>query len=316
MSAYIGIDTSNYTTSVAVFDDSIGMISRKKLLPVESNERGLMQSKALFCHIRQLPEVSEAAFSAFYDKGGKRSDIRGVCVSEKPRSVEGSYMPVFLAGVSAASAIAQAMHIPLYRSSHQIGHVLAALFSAGRLDLIHERFAAFHMSGGTTELLSVAPDAENIIQCDIAAKTLDLSAGQVIDRVGVQMGLMFPAGAELDRLSAGGRLTREPKICLKGADCCLSGLENICGKMLSSGERREDVARFALEFICRTAIGMRDAVLQRLGDLPMVYAGGVMSNSLIRASIGDGIFAAPEFSCDNAAGMAVAAKLFCENFAE
>lgn len=319
MSAFLGIDTSNYTTSAAIYDSSSGkMISKKRLLPVEDNAVGLMQSKALFYHTKQLPEVINAAFDEYYQSGGKREDIKAVCVSSRPRNVDGSYMPVFLAGVAAANAIAAALHIPCYETAHQVGHVLAALYSANRLDLVHERFLAFHVSGGTTEALLVSPDENELIKCEIAAKSLDLKAGQAIDRIGVMMGLHFPAGAQLDKLAQSGKLSAKPHPTLKGADCCLSGLENICKKMYDGGESAQNVARFAIEYIYETIAAMSERLIDKYGHLAFVYAGGVMSNSIISKRLGDmgGIFASPEFSSDNAAGVAIAAKMFYQKYKE
>lgn len=313
MSVFLGLDTSNYTTSAAIFDDESGvMISKKKLLPVEENAVGLMQSKALFYHTKQLPDVISAAFDEYYEHGGKREDICAVCVSSRPRNTKGSYMPVFLAGVSAAKSVSAALNVPCYETSHQIGHVLAALYSANKLSLVHERFLAFHVSGGTTEALAVAPHGDELIKCEIAAQSLDLKAGQAVDRIGVMMGLRFPSGARLDKLAQCGSLTARPHVTLKGADCCLSGLENICKKMYDGGEKKENIARFAIEYIYQTVAAMSDKLTEKYGRLPFVYAGGVMSNSIIseRLKAKGGIFAAPEFSSDNAAGIAVAAKMF------
>lgn len=315
MSVFVGFDTSNYTTSVAVYDDEKNiMISRKKLLPVEDGEKGLMQSKALFCHIRQLPEVMEAAFSSLSE-----FEIKGVGVSNKPRNTDGSYMPVFLAGVSAAAAVAASHKIPLFKTSHQIGHIIAALYNSNRMDLINQRFIAFHVSGGTTEALLVTPDDEHILNCEIVAKSLDLKAGQAIDRVGVMLGLSFPAGAELDRLSQNGVCPEFPKPILKGNNCCISGLENKCISMLEKGEKPENISRFAIEFICQVIEKMTSGLKRDYGDIPFLYVGGVMSNSIIKKRISDigGIFCDSQFSSDNATGIAVSAaikyKMRCEH---
>lgn len=319
MSVFLGVDTSNYTTSAAIYDSSSGkVISKKRLLPVEDNAVGLMQSKALFYHTKQLPDVINAAFEEYYKSGGKRDDVKAVCVSSRPRNVDGSYMPVFLAGVSAANAVAAALNVPCYETAHQVGHVLAALYSANRLELVHERFLAFHVSGGTTEALIVSPNDSEIIKCEIAAQSLDLKAGQAIDRIGVMMGLHFPAGAMLDKLAQNGTLNSKPKPTLKGADCCLSGLENICKKMYDGGESNENVARFAVEYVYHTIAAMSERLTEKYGALPFVYAGGVMSNSIISERLGKkgGIFALPEFSSDNAVGVAIAAKMFYQKYKE
>lgn len=308
MSMYLGVDTSNYTTSVAIFDsDDNSIINRKKLLPVESGQIGLMQSKALFNHIRQLPEVVEAAFSSL------NCEIRlnAVGCSQRPRDVKGSYMPVFLAGEAVAASIASSMRIPLYGFSHQAGHIVAALYSADRLDLLQHKFIAFHVSGGTTEAVLVEPSNENIVSCEIVAKTLDLKAGQAIDRIGAMLNLPFPSGKFLDELSLSGKLTKKVQPVLKGNDCCLSGLENICEKMIAENEKPEDVARFAIEYVYYTIYLMSNLLKEKFNNLPIVYAGGVMSNSIIsnRLKSKNSIFADAEFSSDNAAGIAVMAFL-------
>ena len=152
---YIGIDTSNYTTSVAAFDGR-GGIDYARLLPVKQGELGLRQSDAVFAHIKSLPELSGRLFS---DLSGA---IAAVGVSTRPRAVEGSYMPCFMVGYSHAKMLSDALGVPLVEVSHQQGHVAASLWSAGRLDLMERPHLAWHLSGGTTELLLVEPDGLNV----------------------------------------------------------------------------------------------------------------------------------------------------------
>ena len=303
MGIFVGFDSSNYTTSVALYNDKNNeMQSVKKLLPVENGEKGLMQSKALFEHIRQFPTLLETAFSSF--SSGKMS---AVAVSEKPRNQEGSYMPVFLAGINCATAVACSNSVPLYKTSHQIGHILAGLYSCNRLDLINEKFIAFHISGGTTEALLVTPDEKNIISCEIVAKSLDLKIGQAIDRAGVLMGLDFPAGKEIDKLAQNGELNNKPKVTIIDGNCSISGLENKFNSMYKNGESKENISRFVIEYVYQTIDKMTDCLKQKYGDIPILYVGGVMSNSIIRERITKkgGLFCKPEFSSDNAAGIAV-----------
>lgn len=303
MGLFVGFDTSNYTTSVAIYNsENNRMTAVKKLLPVKSGDRGLMQSKALFEHIRQLPELMEAAFSSYNDE-----KIEAVGVSDKPRNKEGSYMPVFLAGVDCASAVALSNGVPLYKTSHQIGHILAGLKNADRLDLIDKPFIAFHISGGTSEALLVTPDEESIIKCETVCESLDLKIGQAIDRAGVMLGLDFPAGAELDKLSLNGSLKTKPKPTFIDDNFSISGLENKYRKMFESGEKREDISRFVIEYIYETVNTATDRLKEKYGDIPFLYVGGVMSNSIIKSRLSEkgGIFCSAEFSSDNATGIAI-----------
>lgn len=305
MSAFLGIDTSNYTTSAALFDSEANtIIQSKKLLPVKAGELGLRQSDAVFAHVKQLGDMVQNIFAEY---GGK---ITAIGVSTRPRDIDGSYMPCFLVGEMAANCLGAALKVPVLPFAHQQGHVAAALYSAGRLDLFRERFIAFHLSGGTTEALLVEPSAERIIRCTKIGGSMDLKAGQAVDRIGVMLGLPFPAGKYLEKLALKSDRKFKIKPVMKGTECCLSGIENKCRKMLENGEKPEDIALFCLKSVEAALCGMTDATLSEYGKLPLVYAGGVMSNCIIRNTIENkygGIFAKPEFSSDNAAGIAVLA---------
>ena len=304
MSVYLGVDTSNYTTSVCLYDSTTNeVISRRKLLPVRDGELGLRQSDAVFHHVQQLPELFESAFADFKD------EIRAIGVSYAPRTAEGSYMPCFTVGLTAASILSSVLKVPVYRFSHQQGHIAAALYSVDRLDLLHKRHIAFHVSGGTTEALLVNAE-DGFVTTSIAAQTLDLNAGQLIDRIGVMLGLHFPCGKELEKLALSCTEKVRARATLKGMDCCLSGGQNIAEKYLKEGKSPEFIARFAMEFVTSAVAGMSEKLREQYGDLPFVYAGGVMSDSIIRENLQrrfDCVFAKPEFSSDNAAGTAVLA---------
>lgn len=304
MSLILGIDTSNYTTSAALYDTAAESITQaKQILPVKQGERGVRQSEALFHHTRQLPELLQALF-----KTVSTARIEAVGVSVKPRREEGSYMPCFLAGVSAAKAIASAMHIPLFELSHQEGHIAAALYSAKCLNLLEDRFIAFHISGGTTEALLVSPDKNYVFSTQIAAKSLDLKAGQAIDRIGVMLGLQFPAGAELEQLAEKSSAKYKPHASMKAQNCSLSGIENKCKAMLEQGVLPADIALFCMDSVIAAVEGMLIAMLKEFGPLPVVFSGGVTSNKRMRTYFSQNytaVFAEPAYSADNAAGVSV-----------
>ena len=308
MKCFLGIDTSNYTTSAALyFPDNGQIIQKKMLLPVKPGEKGLRQSDAVFHHTVQLPKIIGELFSE-----ADKPEVCGIGVSEKPRNAEGSYMPCFLCGTGLAESLSVVMNIPVYRTSHQTGHILAALFSAGRFDLIGKKFIAFHVSGGTTDCLLCEPDAESIIRITELSSSLDLKAGQAVDRCGVMLGLRFPCGAELEKLAEKSKRTYKIKSKLRDGCCSLSGVENKCAKMLENGEPAEDIARFCLESVLSAIEAMTEYELLKNPCEDVVYAGGVMSNKIIRNRLEcrfNASFAAPEFSCDNAAGTAVYAAL-------
>lgn len=308
----LGLDTSNYTTSLSIMTTDGELLANiKRPLPVKEGERGLRQSDAVFAHIKNLPSAFEEA--AEYTSDGR---IVAIGVSEKPRNLEGSYMPCFLAGVSAATAASVSLGVPLYRFSHQCGHIMAAIYSSGNFDLLDEDFAAFHISGGTTEMLKVSP-SENAFKAALIGGTKDLNAGQIIDRIGVKMGLNFPCGPELERyaLAFDGRIPKK-KISRDGLYVNLSGLENMALKLYSETESREAVSAFTLDYICRAIVEMSDEYLRLYGKTHFVYAGGVMSNSIIKRRLSERFecsFAEPAMSADNAVGIAYLTKRAYEN---
>lgn len=305
MPEFLGIDTSNYTTSVAVyFSDENRIVQCKKLLPVKDGALGLRQSDAVFHHTKQLPEI----IRLLVESAGKH-DFSAVGASVRPRNIEGSYMPCFLCGQGFVESYAVLQKIPMYVTSHQTGHILAALYSADRLDYINKPFIAFHVSGGTTDCLLCEPDKENILNISEISTSLDLNAGQAVDRVGLMLGLKFPCGIELEKLAVNADRHFKIKPVLKDGSCCMSGIENKCRAMLDSGESSENIAAYCLDFIAETILAMTDYAVQKYGNIPLIFAGGVMSDKLIRNKIisrySDSEFAEPEFSCDNAAGIAM-----------
>ena len=305
MPDYIGLDTSNYTTSVAVYISGENrIVQRKRLLPVKEGELGLRQSDAVFHHTKQLPELIEELCREYRPEAPA-----AVTASSRPRCIDGSYMPCFLVGEGYARAFSAATGTELFTTSHQVGHILAALYSAGRLGLVRERFIAFHVSGGTTDCLLCEPDSENVLTSTEAGTSLDLKAGQAVDRAGVMLGLMFPCGAELEKLAVNADKTYRVKPVIRDGCCCLSGVENKCREMLKNGEKPENIARFCLDFVAETIAAMTKHAQEKYGRLPLLFAGGVMSDRLIRdrllSDFPDASFAEPQFSCDNAAGAAI-----------
>ncbi len=303
---FLGIDTSNYRTSAAVYDAETGAWKNEGgLLTVPDGAIGLRQSDALFQHTVHLHEKIEAL-----PQGG----VCAIGVSTRPRAVEGSYMPCFLAGESVARSAAHLLSVPLFCVSHQQGHIAAAALSAGRLSLLDEPFLAWHLSGGTSELLYVTPGADGLPCCSCIGGTTDLAAGQLIDRAGALLGLPFPSGAALDALAvqAAPEKGYRPKV----ADCrfSLSGMQNQVENKYKTAEPAQ-MARFALETVANAAVKATEQAMGRY-DCPVLCAGGVMASRVLRERMEKAFgarvsFAEPVLSGDNAVGVAaLAARLY------
>lgn len=299
----LGIDTSNYTTSVAALTlDGELVCNLKRPLPVKQGERGLRQSEAVFAHTVNIPSIMQE-LRTYVDN----AEILAIGVSEKPRNQEGSYMPCFLSGVAVAESISATLGIPLHKFSHQCGHIMAAVYSSRKFDLISLPFAAFHISGGTTELVRVTA-TECGFNAELLGGTSDLNAGQIIDRVGVYMGIAFPAGPALEECAKNctAKIPKK-KISSSGMTVNLSGLENMAVKLYDDTGDASLTAAFVFDYIGRAISAMIDAYAEKYGKGPIVCAGGVMCNSMIKKMLLERYevyFAEPAMSADNAVGIA------------
>jgi len=304
----LGLDTSNYTTSAAVFDGQDGL-NASRLLTVKEGELGLRQSEALFQHVQRLPgQVEKLAQS------GLLRDIRAVGASTRPRAVEGSYMPCFLAGTSQGQSMAHLLGVPFFAVSHQQGHLAAAAWSSGHLELMDRPFLAWHLSGGTTELLRVWPDGVNV-QAEILGGTSDISAGQLIDRAGVMLGLQFPAGKALDQLYDSGSDCKTYPVKLNGLTFSLSGMENKVRQLHEKGASAGEVARFVLDLVADVVLRTTQAAQKEYPGLPVLCSGGVASNRRLRQVMESGcgaLFSQPQYSTDNAMGVAILTQRLLE----
>ncbi len=297
----LGIDTSNYTTSAAVFDGAEGE-NVGRLLEVRPGELGLRQSDALFQHVKALPGRIQQLKQEDW-----LTDIVAVGASTRPRAVEGSYMPCFLAGESQGRTLAAALDVPFFACSHQQGHIAAAAWSAGRMDLLDRPILTWHLSGGTTELLYVEPEGVNV-KATLLGGTSDISAGQLIDRTGVLLGLDFPAGKAMDELAQRGK-DQKFNVKLSGFTFSLSGMENKVKAMAEQGTEQADIARFALLTVADVVRRATLSALEQYPGVPVLCSGGVASNTLLRRVMEPlgAVFAQPRFSTDNAMGVAILA---------
>lgn len=311
MSLFLGIDTSAYTTSIAIVDDKFNIIlDERKILDVEKGQRGLRQSDALFLHIKNLPLLFAKITPGLY------REIRSVAVSKFPRRVEGSYMPVFTAGFSHAVAISKFTGIPLLPVSHQEGHIMAGIL-ANRALLDRKELLAVHFSGGTSEILHVKKQAQkDEMDIKVVAAGMDLHAGQLVDRVGVAMGLPFPSGKMMEKMALQSDQQNIPLIpsTIKGDGFCFSGAETRALQLVRQGGCREDIAYAVLRAVANTLEKILILQADKLDLKDVLLVGGVMANSLIRErlvkrlehpAVGLNLhFAEPKLSTDNAVGVA------------
>ncbi len=304
----LGIDTSCYTTSLAVVDMKGNLIyDIRKTLSVKLGDRGLQQSEAVFQHVQNLPGL----FSRLSDKLNIR-EVKAVCASTKPRPVEQSYMPVFTISQGFGQVIARARQIPLFFTTHQEGHLMAGIWSAQGPE--ENRFLAVHLSGGTSEVLKVFKK-EDGFSIEILGATGDLHAGQFIDRIGVELGMAFPAGQDLEKLAATwpGEIPYLPTG-VKGYDFSFSGPETAARKLLQGGTAPSAVARAVEHCVATTLEKLLRRAIEEYRIPEVLVVGGVAANQYLRQrliarlehpAVGARLFfAEPRLSTDNAVGVA------------
>ncbi len=301
--AFIGVDTSNYTTSFALCSEKGEILKNYKiLLPVKLGERGLRQSDAVFAHVKNIPLIAQQI-----KEDASKYEILAIGHSAYPRDIEGSYMPCFLVGKAISDLLASIFKVDNYKFSHQAGHIAASIYSANAE--VNENFIAFHVSGGTTEILYVTP-CDGGFKIDLIGGSNDLNAGQAIDRIGVKMGLKFPCGKKIEELAKENtRTLPNYKISIKDLNCNLSGLENIATRELEQTNDMFFVSSLVVDFISKTLEKLTENLRKKYKYEKIIYAGGVMSNSIIQGNIkakfSNVYFATPEYSSDNASGIAL-----------
>ena len=174
------------------------------------------------------------------------------------------------------------------------------------MDLMDQSHLAWHLSGGTTELLLVEPEAKNV-KCTCIGGSSDISAGQLIDRTGVLLGLPFPAGKHVDTLSKTAENKDTFRVKCNRFNFSLSGVENKVRQFYEKTNSPDETAAYALRCVSDVIFRVTQNAQKEYPGLPVVFSGGVASNSMLRSYIQDldPIFAKPEYSTDNALGIAV-----------
>ncbi|MBM7555235.1 Kae1-like domain-containing protein [Halanaerobacter jeridensis] len=304
----LGIDTSNYTTSAALVAQTGELVTQNRArLEVEKGNRGLRQSKAVFQHVEKLPEIINEVIA------GHQEQIVKIVVSSRPRNEADSYMPVFRVGEGQAATLAQALNASLEKVSHQAGHLMAGLWSN---EIYHsERFLALHLSGGTSELLLVNEKENASFEIEKIGGSQDLTAGQFIDRVGVKLGLSFPAGPELEKLAQqGSEDTVDIPHSVQGLEVSFSGPCSAAMREIEAGKNKADIALGVQQSIAHSLIEVLSKAVKEYDCQDVLLVGGVMANQYLRDKLKADLeeknsdtqlyFADPRWSSDNAVGTA------------
>lgn len=301
MSKILSFDTSNYTTSACVFDTDCGVVWENRImLSVASGECGIRQNDAVFLHTKNINGLFDS-----FDVSGIDTVVASKCPSEK----ENSYMPCFTVGVSFAKVISNILNIPFYSYSHQKNHICAALYSADKINLLKSPFIAYHISGGTTDVCLCEPSDIGGFSVKKIGGTYDISCGQLIDRTGVNIGLNFPCGKQIEQLADKTLISGKIKIKNNDGFYNFSGFQNKTEQMYSNGHSKEQISSYCLDIVYSFLKNSISYFRAQYGNLPVLLSGGVMSNIIIAelasATIENIYFSDPKYSVDNSLGCAI-----------
>lgn len=369
---YLGIDTSCYTTSVAIMDEAGALLGEaRQILSVRPGRCGLQQSEMVFQHTRNLPRLMEEAMGQVIGcvKTGAGSVANGLAIADEastagasglaglavaghelaaigvsgyPRPLEGSYMPAFLAGLSVARSVAAVTGAQVEVISHQENHLEAGLWSAGGPDV--DRFLLLHASGGTTDVLLAERQQNGRYRITEVGGSMDLHAGQFVDRIGVALGLQFPTGPALEALAekalartaevsacvseqsvasvseadAGAALMVELPVSVRKLQVSLSGPCTAALRKLEAGAEPAALALGVEHALAETFARVLRNGAQEYRVRDVLLVGGVGSNNYIRQHVERKLAKlrypvrlwVPEgrYSCDNATGCAAFAR--------
>ena len=303
----LGLDTSCYTTSIAAITlDKKIILNEKIILKVKKDCKGLRQSEAVFQHVNNMGEISQIINNKLKDY-----KVIGICASTKPRPIDNSYMPVFSVGSNFGKLLSSINNCDFYETSHQENHIEASLFNNNLNN--KKRFLAVHISGGTTEILLVEKENSGY-KIDIVGGSLDVSFGQLIDRLGVKLNYNFPCGKYIDEnaIKCEKKIEQGLKTSVKEGYMNLSGIENKINKIIDTYDN-EYMSKILLDTLVRCMYKSLIFVCEKYNINEVLFGGGVSASQYINKELSQKLkkekikayFTKPQYATDNALGCAI-----------
>lgn len=305
----LGIETSCDETSVALVEDS-KVLSNLVYSQIQVHKKfgGVVPEIAAREHLKKLPVL----FSELIDEVGiDISQIDGIAVTQGP-----GLIGALLVGISFAKGLALRYNKPLVGVNHIVGHVYANYFAYPELK---PPYIVLMVSGGHTLILKVSLENE----IEIVGRSVDDAVGEAFDKIARILGLGYPGGPEIDRISKNGNPRAfnfpKPKMYDPDYDFSFSGLKTSVlyevKKLLKEDYTQEnlpiaDLAASAQEAMIDVLIHKVTKAAQDNGIKDIVIAGGVAANSRLREKIQEysgklNFYTPPlEYCSDNAAMIA------------
>lgn len=308
----LAIESSCDETAAAVVKNGREVLSNiiSSQIALHTKYGGVVPEIASRKHMERINQVIKEALS---EAGRKLSDMDAVAVTYGPGLVG-----ALLVGVAEAKAIAYAAKLPLVGVHHIEGHVSANYIENKDWE---PPFLCLIVSGGHTHLVLVKDYGEY----EIIGRTHDDAAGESFDKVARAIGLGYPGGPKIDRLAKEGnpRAISFPRAHIGGAafDFSFSGVKSAVLNYLNSCAmkqeeiNRADVAASFQEAVVEVLVSRTVDAAEKYGMKRVAMAGGVASNSALRAAMKQAcdkaglelMYPSPIYCTDNAAMIGAAA---------
>ena len=302
----LAVESSCDETAVAVVRDGRTVLADAIASQADMHAiyGGVVPEIASRKHIEAIAGLSD---QALVQAGVSRGDIDAVAVTYAP-----GLIGAVLVGVNFAKAAAFALDVPLVPVHHVRGHIAANYIAHPELE---PPFVCLCVSGGNTLIVDVRGYAD----MEIMGATRDDAAGECFDKAARVLGIGYPGGAPMDRLSQGGDDRRYPlpRAHVEGAplDMSFSGLKTAVVNLVHNAKQKGeelDLPGLAASFaaaVSDTLVPRTMEAARRRGYGKVAVAGGVAANRRIRADLeracrqsGDKLYLPPLSLCgDNGA---------------
>ncbi len=275
----LGIESSCDETACAVVENGRIVLSNVIATSLEEHKLygGVVPEIASRRHAENITGVVEEALA---DAGCTMEDIDAIAVTYSPGLI-GS----LLVGVNFAKGLALATDTPLVPVHHIRGHIASNYIS----NHIEPPFLCLIVSGGHSHIVAV----KSYTEFEVIGRTRDDAAGEALDKAGRTMGLEYPGGISIDRISSQGNENAytfpHPRIHDAPYDYSFSGLKTSVINIVHNAEQKNEqvnIADLAASFqnaVVTCLLHNFESAAENFGYNKLVIAGGVSANSRLRA---------------------------------
>ena len=280
----LGIESSCDDTSAAIIQGKKILSNVVSTQKIHQNYGGVVPELASRAHLQNIvPVIHQAIQKANINKKA----IDAISFTRGP-----GLLGSLLVGTSFAKSLSMSLNIPLIEVNHMQGHIFAHFIEDELNNNISFPFICLTVSGGHTQIVKVS----NYFEMEVLGETLDDAAGEAFDKIGKLIGLEYPAGPMIDKLSKEGNPNkfRFPLPKLDGIKFSFSGIKTsvlyFLQKELAKNPNfiklnQNDICASVQKTIIAALIDKLKLAIQKTGIKNVAIAGGVSANLELRKEI-------------------------------